>query len=253
MSIKIGNFIGSNENLEILEQKGPFTVFQHLMDLSTNPATAEIKYYMSQTDCTVKQLYCKCASGIRTQAGAMQIMAGDVSMTSGVSGVGDFLGKALKGKVTGEATAKPEYKGSGFMLCEPTYHFLLIENLSDWNGSLACDDGMFYASELSVKCGVQARANVSSAIAGGKGLFNCLMKGEGLVVLESHCPRNELYVVDLNNDTLKVDGSNAICWSGSLDFTVERSSKSLIGSAVSGEGLVNVYRGTGRILLAPRT
>ena len=36
-----------------------------------------------------------------------------------------------------------------------------------------------------------------------------------------------------------------------LDFTVERSGKTLVGSAASGEGLVNVYRGTGRVLLAP--
>ena len=43
----------------------------------------------------------------------------------------------------------------------------------------------------------------------------------------------------------------AIAWSGTLDFTVERSGKSLIGSAASGEGLVNVYRGTGKVLMAP--
>ena len=43
----------------------------------------------------------------------------------------------------------------------------------------------------------------------------------------------------------------AIAWSGSLDFTVERSGKSLIGSAASGEGLVNVYRGTGKVLMSP--
>ena len=45
--------------------------------------------------------------------------------------------------------------------------------------------------------------------------------------------------------------SFAIAWSGSLNFTVERSSKSLIGSAVNGEGLVNVYRGTGKVLMSP--
>ena len=44
-----------------------------------------------------------------------------------------------------------------------------------------------------------------------------------------------------------------IAWSGSLNFTVERSGKSLIGSAASGEGLVNVYRGTGKVLMAPVT
>ena len=43
----------------------------------------------------------------------------------------------------------------------------------------------------------------------------------------------------------------AIAWSGSLEFTVERSGKTLVGSAASGEGLVNMYRGTGRVLLAP--
>jgi len=43
----------------------------------------------------------------------------------------------------------------------------------------------------------------------------------------------------------------AIAWSSSLQFTVEKSSKSLMGSAINGEGFVNVYRGTGKILLAP--
>ena len=52
---------------------------------------------------------------------------------------------------------------------------------------------------------------------------------------------------------VKIDGDNAIAWSKSLEFTVERSSKTLIGSAVNGEGLVNVYRGTGKILVAPLT
>lgn len=43
----------------------------------------------------------------------------------------------------------------------------------------------------------------------------------------------------------------AIAWSGSLEFKVERSGKTLAGSAASGEGLVNVYRGTGKIWIAP--
>lgn len=72
-------------------------------------------------------------------------------------------------------------------------------------------------------------------------------------MLESNVPRSELIEVLLDNDVLKIDGSFAICWSGSLGFTVERSGKTLLGSAASGEGLVNVYRGTGRVLLAPLT
>ena len=57
--------------------------------------------------------------------------------------------------------------------------------------------------------------------------------------------------IELNNEELKIDGSLAVCWSANLDFTVERTTKTLIGSAVSGEGLVNVYRGTGKVLMSP--
>ena len=65
-------------------------------------------------------------------------------------------------------------------------------------------------------------------------------------------PMAEIDMIDLYNDTLKVDGNFAVLrFSSSLDFTVRRSAKTLIGSAVSGEGLVNVYRGTGQVWLAP--
>ena len=75
--------------------------------------------------------------------------------------------------------------------------------------------------------------------------------GSGIVALESNVPAAELVTVELNGDELKIDGNLAVCWSTSLDFTVERSTKTLIGSAVSGEGLVNVYRGTGKVLMSP--
>ncbi len=44
-----------------------------------------------------------------------------------------------------------------------------------------------------------------------------------------------------------------VAWSPSLNFMVERTTATLIGSAASGEGLVNVYRGTGRVLVATVT
>ena len=95
------------------------------------------------------------------------------------------------------------------------------------------------------------RSNLSSAVLGNQGLFSLKLSGSGLAVLESPVPRNELIEIELENDEIKIDGNFAIAWSDTLEFTVEKSGKSLIGSAVSKEGFVNVYRGTGRILLAP--
>ena len=57
--------------------------------------------------------------------------------------------------------------------------------------------------------------------------------------------------VRLEDDVLKIDGNMAIAWSPDLEFTVEKATSTLIGSAVSGEGFVNVYTGTGKVLIAP--
>ena len=111
---------------------------------------------------------------------------------------------------------------------------------------------MFLACEKCLQHSIAARRTLSSAVAGGEGLFNLRLSGKsGLFVVESDCPMEDLIEVELKDDVLKIDGNYAIMWSDSLEFTVERSAKTLIGSAVSGEGLVNVYRGTGKIWMEP--
>ena len=110
---------------------------------------------------------------------------------------------------------------------------------------------MFYACSGTVKNKVVMRSNLSSAALGNEGLFNLSLSGSGVAALESNVPCEELVEVELNGDELKIDGNLAVCWSSSLSFTVERSTKTLLGSAVSGEGLVSVYRGTGKVLMCP--
>lgn len=249
--VRIGNFLGQNGNLNIVEQKGCFSIIEHQTDLSVAPSEAGIKYYMSMMNCTPKQLMIQLNNnGVKLHPGAMQFMTGQIQQTSGITGVGDFLGKALKSKVTNDAAIKPEYVGTGIVMCEPTYMFPIIEDVSKWGG-MVCDDGMFLCCEKSVQESVVMRSNFSSAVAGNEGLFNTCLSGNGLAVIKSKCPREELYELILENDCVKIDGNMAVAWSSSLEFTVERSGKSLIGSAASGEGLVNVYRGTGRILMQP--
>jgi len=211
-----------------------------------------LAYYASQMNVRKRQVVCDVGkSNVTVQAGAMQWMVGDVKATTGLKGVGDLFNKAMRGSVTGESAIKPEYTGTGTLVLEPTYKHILLVDLNDWNGSIVLDDGLFLACESTLKHKAVMRSNVSSAVLGNEGLFNLGIQGKGIVCLESLCPREELVEIWLDNDVLKVDGNHAIAWSGSLNFTVERSGKSLIGSAASGEGLVNVYRGTGKVLLAP--
>lgn len=237
------------------EKKGIFTIIEHAVDYSVSPQNAQNEYFMSQMNVKRRQVMANLDGSVNLvlQAGAMQWMAGNVQATTGVKGVGDLFGKMIKGAVTKESTIKPEYTGQGVLVTEPTYKYLLTENVADWDGGLVMEDGMFLACEGTVRQEIQARSSFSSVVAGNEGFFNLKLTGSGACVLESNVPRAELVEVVLENDVLKIDGSFAICWSGSLSFTVERSGKTLIGSAASGEGLVNVYRGTGRVLLAPLT
>lgn len=241
-----------NENIKVLGELGAFKILEYQKDLSVTKSNAQEEFFASQMNVKRKQLVCDLmASNVTLQAGAMQWMIGDVSMNTGVKGVGDFVGKMFRGAVTNESAVKPEYFGNGKVILEPTYKHILLIDVADWNGSLVVEDGMFLASEASLTQKLVARSNVSSALLGGEGLFNLSLNGSGIVALESDVPMEELIEIELNNDTLKIDGNMAVAWSSGLTFTVERAGKSLIGSAASGEGLVNVYKGTGKVLMAP--
>ena len=248
---QIRNFF-DNDDVKVIDSLGAFSVIEYQKDLSVMPETAMQAYFASQMNVRKRQVVCDIAkSNVTVQAGAMQWMVGDVRATTGLKGVGDLFGKAMRGSVTGESAIKPEYTGNGTLVLDPTYKHILLVDLKDWNGSIVLDDGLFLAGESTLKHKAVMRSNVSSAVLGNEGLFNLGIQGQGIVCLESPCPREELVEIWLDNDVLKVDGNFAIAWSGSLDFTVERSGKTLLGSAASGEGLVNVYRGTGKVLLAP--
>lgn len=247
----VSNF-WDNDDVEVLENGGPFSVLAYMRDLSVLPQEAAMKYYMSEMNCLKKQLVCRLnGSGVILQAGAMQWMAGKIQQTSGIKGAGDLLKKSVVGKATGEGAVKPEYVGTGVVVTEPTYLHYLLEDLSDWGGSVVLQDGLFCAAENAIKTSVVTRNRISG-LAAGEGLFNLCLSGKGYFAVECRVPREELIVVDLNNGEIRIDGSYAVMWSKDLTLTVERSGKTLLGSAVSGEGLVNVYRGTGRVVMMPQ-
>lgn len=240
-----------NPNMKEIASAKNVKVFEYQRDLSVTPSTAISAYYASEMNLRQRQVLIELNGTPWTiQAGAMQWTGGNIQMTSGIKGVGDFLGKAISAKVTKESTAKPEYNGYGLLMLEPTYKHILLVNVEEWGG-IVLEDGLFLACESQIQQNVVARSNISSAALGGEGLFNLCLVGNGVAVLESPVPMEELIMFELDNDEIKIDGNMAIAWSNSLQFTVERSSKTLVGSAVSGEGLVNVFRGSGKILMSP--
>lgn len=179
---------------------------------------------------------------IRAEAGALFYFLGDIRMESqGTGGVGGFF----KSLATGESVVRPSYTGTGELYLEPSFEGYHILNLQgeEW----VMDTGGYWASEGSVQ--VDAKRNkLLTGLFGGEGLFQTTAKGHGQVVMKTPGP---IEVVHLRNDRLVVDGTFAVARSATLNYTVTKATKSLLGSLTSGEGFVNTYEGTGTVLLAP--
>lgn len=123
----------------------------------------------------------------------MQLMGGNIQATTGVKGIGDLFGKALKGAVTKESAVKPEYVGEGCLVLEPTYKYIILQDVAKWGAvGMTVEDGMFLACDARVKRNVIARKNISSAVLGGEGLVN-VYRGTGRVLMSPVAPTSSLY------------------------------------------------------------
>jgi uncharacterized protein (AIM24 family) len=188
-------------------------------------------------------------SSVKLEPGTLSYMKGDIDIRSKSGGLIGFGKKIISSKLTGETAFKPVYSGRGEIFLEPSFgHFALIELEDD---EIIVSDDMFYACEESIEVNAAMKKTVSAAFLGNEGLYQTRLEGSGVVALKVPVPESEIFKCVLINDTLRVDGNFAILRTGNIEFSIEKSSKSLIGTAVSGEGIVSVYRGTGEVWLAP--
>ncbi|MHC5544714.1 AIM24 family protein, partial [Singulisphaera rosea] len=212
--------------------------------------TAATVYFANQAGIRLKQVRITLReSEALVESGALNFMLGHIKLESKIGGVSG-LGKAMMNKfLTKEAAVMPRYRGTGQVYLEPSFSHFLIYRL---NGEeMITDKGMFYCGQGALDVGAVMQQNVSSALFGGEGLFQTRIKGSGICVLESPVPADEVLRVDLKDETLQVDGNFALMRTGRIDFSVEKSTKGLLGTLTSGEGLLQTFRGTGSVWLAP--
>jgi uncharacterized protein (AIM24 family) len=212
--------------------------------------TAATVYFANQAGIKLKQVRITLRDGEAiAESGALHFMLGQIQMESKIGGVAG-LGKAMMNKfVTKEAAVMPRYRGTGQIYLEPSFSHFLVYRLC--GEEVIADKGMFYCGQGSIDVGSAVQKNVSSALFGGEGWFQTRIRGTGICVLESPVPADEILRVDLKDETLQVDGNFALMRTGRIDFSVEKSTRSLLGTITSGEGLLQTFRGTGSVWLAP--
>lgn len=180
-------------------------------------------------------------SAIRYESGGMYYMQGNLDLEANLPSASGFL----KSMVTRESVVKPVIRGSGTVWFEPTFGNFTIMDLKgdEW----ILDKGAYYASEMGIDISSFTNKSISGLFS-GEGFFQTKVSGVGKVVIFSNGP---LETVELNNGKLVVDGSFAVARQSSVQLTVSKANKGIFGSMISGEGIVNTFTGTGKVLIAP--
>lgn len=178
------------------------------------------------------------------ESGALHYMLGYIQMQAEMPS----LGGIAKSWVTKEKAVRPIYTGTGEIFLVPTFGEVNLLELRG-NEVWILDKGCFLASDATVELGVFTNKLMTSFF-GGEGMFQTQVSGYGKVFYTSPGP---LRRIDLRGETLTVDGSFAVARSASLEYKVEKASKRLFGSWLSGEGLVNTFSGHGTVLISPMT
>lgn len=212
---------------------------------------AESMFFAKQTGLHVKQVKITLNnSSVKTEAGALYYYKGSIDSKTKMGGVGGLFKKAVSGAVTNESAIKPVYSGTGEIYLEPSFKHYIFMELND--DSIIVDKGLFYCCSNEINIKATSQKNISSALLGNEGIFQLQLSGTGIVVLESNVPESEIVTCELTNgEELKVDGNFAIARTSGVSFSVTKSDKSLLGSVVNGEGLLNSFSGEGTVWLAP--
>eukprot|EP01124_Arcella_intermedia_P036195 TRINITY_DN9438_c0_g1_i2.p1 TRINITY_DN9438_c0_g1~~TRINITY_DN9438_c0_g1_i2.p1 ORF type:complete len:181 (-),score=8.95 TRINITY_DN9438_c0_g1_i2:21-563(-) len=158
----------------------------------------------------------------------------------------------MEGELTLEAEfalteSKSIVRGTGTVFLEPTYQnyvLLPVRGVAYVDRGLwAAADGDLKVSKTLVKGGL--------TVVGGEGLFQNKFEGDGWVCLRCSYPPAEIQRIPLQNSQLTVDGAFSIVRLGDIDYSIGFAGAGAVQqlSNTTGEGKLNLFRGTGEVWL----
>lgn len=178
------------------------------------------------------------------EAGAMIAMSGGITVetTTYKKGTGSVFG-AMKRMLAGESFFLNHYtawQSGGEVWVAPT----LLGDIMQYElhgENLIVQSGSFLAAEHSVDIGMGWQGFKS--LFSGESLFWLNLKGTGKVALSSFgC----IFPIEVDGEHV-VDTGHIVAFNETLQFTIGKAGKSLIGSFLGGEGLVCKFHGKGTV------
>lgn len=191
---------------------------------------------------------------VKLENGAMVYMQ-DVSLEGALNskskGVGGFLGAIGRSIASGESmfitTAQGTASDSRVGIAPATPG--CIRKLEVGQRQFRLNTGAFLACDDTVEYRMVAQKSIGKALFGGTGGFFIMETiGEGDLLVSAFGDMLELHVSA--DRPLTIDNQHVVAWDTSLDYSIRAASGTF--GFMSGEGLVNEFRGDGDVLVQTR-
>jgi uncharacterized protein (AIM24 family) len=180
---------------------------------------------------------------VRAESGALAFMRGSITMKARIPSVAAVLRSSL----SEERAVRPTFTGTGELVLESTLggYFIFEPHDEPW----IIEAGAYWASDGSIELGVH-RERVLTSFWAGEGFvdFCTKVKGQGKVVLMSPGPVQEVDIP--SGEEMAVEGKLVIGRTASIRYSIRRPTRSILGSVLSGEKALRVYKGPGRVLIS---
>ncbi|MGL4997735.1 MAG: TIGR00266 family protein [Cetobacterium sp.] len=203
----------------------------------------------SSTSASLVEFQLEKDESIRIEPGCMVYKDASINLVGKVNG-GFFsaIGKAFLG---GESffTSVANAKQAGRIAVAPKgFGNIKVIDVSKEN-HWYINDGSFLACNTSVDYTCTRQKRILNSILGGTGGFFILKsKGEGELLVSGFGDLVEIYLD--GSQPFQIDNGHVVCWQETLDYKMEMVS-GMLGFR-TGEGLVNSFKGKGKVIIQTR-
>lgn len=239
----IARMDGVQSSVEVIEYPA--------LNISRRPDVAAIAFYAQQMGLRLRQLRITLnGGGAVVEPGMLQFSKGTITTNTSAGGAWGMLKRLLQQRLNNESVFRTTFQGDGEIYTEPTFDHYLLTRIQPGEEAVVAD-GCYVASEQGVDTSLAIKKNLSSFIFSRDEAVRTRISGSGWCVVQSPVAASDILRIDLNNEELRVDGEIVVLRKGTIEQKVEVATQSLVGLVTSGEGLVNVFHGTGQVWLAP--
>ncbi|RYG26140.1 TIGR00266 family protein [bacterium] len=182
---------------------------------------------------------------VRAESGAMLAMSPTVDIEARTGGFGKIVGRLLAGESMFQSRFIAARGGGEVMLAPALPGDVQAIRLE--GDAYLVTSGAFLAASDNLE--VNSRTRLKNFLV-GESLFMLRVAGSGMLFVSAF---GAIHAVELQlGETIIVDTGHLVAWSDTMDVRVGKATRSFLGSALSGEGIVATLTGPGVIYMQTR-